>query len=94
MVHSDNFKYVLYLGQAIFVISMTFTNLRIFRRKSSRDYSIPGAFFTLSGMLCLLTYATHLKNTGGEPYMFWQNVVNVSYFFVHIYLVIRYHHGK
>jgi uncharacterized protein with PQ loop repeat len=84
------FDAILYTGQTIFVISMTFTNLRIYRRKSAEDFSIPAVFFTFTGMCCLLTYATHLKMSGGPSAMFWQNVVNVGYFFVHIYLVIKY----
>lgn len=88
-----NYDYILYLGQAIFVISMTATNYKIYRTKSAKDFSIPGIFFTLTGMCCLLTYATHLKNSGGPAPMYWQNVVNVTYFFVHIYLVLRYRKG-
>lgn len=90
----DPFEFILYIGQTIFFISMTFTNLKIYRTKSARDFSIPAVFFTLSGMCCLLTYAHHLRASGGPSAMFYQNCVNVSYFFVHIFLVIRYRRGQ
>lgn len=87
------FNCILYLGQFIFVCSVTATNWKIYKTKSAKDFSIPGLFLTLSGMLCLLTYAIHQKNIGESPAMFYQCSVNVGYFLVQMALVIRYRSG-
>jgi uncharacterized protein with PQ loop repeat len=83
-----------FIGQGIFLTSLIITCVKIFRTKSSRDFSFPAVVWSTTGILALLIYANHLRVDAHQNVLFYTYSVNFASNLVYLWLVFRYRHGK
>ena len=87
-------NYLLFIGQIIFTISSAISSWRIYKRKSSVDFSIAAIIMGYIGLCCMFAYSLSLMLSSGVQALFLQNLINLLVNTINTGLVIYYYPSR